>query len=206
MQVKIEFGVAGTPIAWAGFVGGAPVNVVRLILDEGALTATLVCDNGVTSTSAFTSFVPNVDTDYVVVWSPTECYVLLNDTKILSVTADIPSVPLGVQLENVGNPASSVLFDFVQWSSSMQQARIQLVRRRRGQVFNNYIDTFQGDAILHAAEDNPISLSVGDMIIANNVTYEVKELLQPLERNSLIVNRWALYRDLTAPSQIVGVR
>ena len=35
---------------------------------------------------------------------------------------------------------------------------------------------------------------------------QIKEVMDPIERNEEIIKRWGLYHDLTAPSQIVGVR
>lgn len=207
INTEIDFPIAFVDKAQVGFNITA-ANKVELQLDAGTGIATLTCSLGGTSSTDTASFIPNTDVDFILYWNANECYVMISGKKALSVKTNILATQAPVQFDYAGGGVDPFYVKSIWWGEELGSARIQLVRRRRGQVFNEYIDTFQGDAIMHIAEGNALNdvVSIGTLLKSNDITYQVKEQMQPMERGDLVVHRWALYRDLTAPSQVVGVR
>ena len=91
-------------------------------------------------------------------------------------------------------------------SGSQFRARLLVVKANSGMNFPEYIDTLQADAVLSIPEGHGLALTDGTLVVANSITYKVRTMYDIIMQNEVAVERYALYRDLTAPSQVTGVR
>lgn len=174
---------------------------IRLTVDNVSNSVKLwTYENGTVETTVV-SF-PFSTNQFLITWTKEQVQVFIDGILKITHNVYIHDLPAAVRIET-GSGVSS--FDYIE-TFQAGRARIRLIRGRRKPGFPDYIELYQADAILTIVEGHGLPLSEGVQITANGITYLVKKKMDVIARGEVLLERWALYRDMTPPQAPGGLR
>lgn len=146
---------------------------------------------------------PNVN--LLILFTSTSILFYINNVLVATHTTNIPTGPFDLRI-GVGS-IGTFLCNGVSLGSAYGKGRVRTVTARSKPTrFPDYINVLQADAILSIITDHNLPIEDGAQIAANNIQYLVKNKIEVMAHEAPIIERWSLWRDQTAPGQVLGVR